>query len=159
MVFEMKGRGVRDITERYLARVQFASGHPEFVAVADPLYGDRLGPTWYKIEQDFRWMPKTATVKIAGPRTTDQILEVTGYSPAAVLAQGPLPVFFRGDGIEIGSATLTRPNQHFDLKLPLPSALLGRPWMDLEIEVGRTIRVGGNDPRTLGLVLQTFTIK
>jgi hypothetical protein len=159
LVLEPKGRGVHDITERYLARAQFASSHPEFVNVADPLYRDRLGPTWYKIEQNFRWMPKTATVKIAGPQKAGQILEITGYCPFAIVAQGPLQVFFRGDGIEIGGAALTRPNQHFDLKLPLPSTLIGRPLIQLEIEVNRTIQPGGTDPRTLGLVVQTFTIK
>ena len=159
LVFELKGRGVQDITNRYLARAQFASSHPEFVNVADPLYRDRLGPTWFKIEQNFRWMPKSATVKIAGPQKAGQILEVTGYCPAAVVAQGPLQVSFSGDGIDIGSASLARPNQHFDLKLPLPSTLVGRPMIELEIEVNRTIRPGGTDPRTLGLVLQTFTIK
>jgi hypothetical protein len=104
-------------------------------------------------------MPKTATVKIAGPRKAGQILEVTGYCPFAVVAQGPLEVSFRADGIHFGSASLTRPNQHFDLKLPLPSTLIGRPLIELEIEVSRTIQPGGTDPRTLGLVLQTFTIK
>jgi hypothetical protein len=159
LVVEIKGRDVRDITGQYLARAQFAAYHPEFVAVADPLYRDRLGPTWYKVEQNFRWMPQTATVKIAGPQKTGQILEVTGYCPAAIVAQGPLRVSFRGDDIDIGSASLTRPNQHFDLKLPLPSTLVGRPLIQLEIEVNRTIQPGGTDPRTLGLVLQTFTIK
>ena len=159
LVVEIKGRGVRDITGQYLARAQFAAHHPEFVAVADPLYRDRLGPTWYKVEQNFRWMPQTATVKIAGPQKAGRVLEVTGYCPFAIVAQGPLQVSFRGDGINIGTASLSRPNQHFDLKLPLPSVLIGRPMIELEIEVNRTIRPGGTDPRTLGLVLQTFTIK
>ena len=159
LVVQLNGRGLRDITDRYLARVRFASTHPEFVDVADPLYRDRLGPTWYQIEQNFRWMPKTATVKIAGPRALGQSLEITGYCPAIVLAPGPLKVLFRGDGIDIGSSTLTRPDQHFELTLPLPAALVGRPSIQLEIEVARTFHPAGNDPRTLGLVFQTFTMK
>jgi hypothetical protein len=158
LVFELKGRDLRDITERYLARAQMAA-HPEFVDVGDLLYQGRLGPTWYQIERNFRWMPKTATLRIAGPRQRGQTLEVTGYCPAAVLARGPLQVSFRGDGIEIGSARLDRPDQHFDLKLPLPSTLVGRQWIEVEVEVSRTILVGGGDPRTLGLVLQTFRIE
>ena len=47
VVLELKGRELSDITGRYLARVHFALDHPEFVAVADPLYRNRLGPTWY----------------------------------------------------------------------------------------------------------------
>jgi len=47
VVLELKGRELSDITGHYLARVHFALDHPEFVAVADPLYRNRLGPTWY----------------------------------------------------------------------------------------------------------------
>jgi hypothetical protein len=159
IVVELKGRDLRNTTEPYVARAQFAAGHPEFVAVADPLYRNRLGPTWYKIEQNFRWMPKTATVRIAGPRHPGQILEVTGYCPAVVLTRGPLEVSFHGDGVKIGSASLNRPNQHFDLKLPLPSTLVGRDWIEIEIEVSHTTQAGGGDPRALGLVLRTFTIR
>jgi hypothetical protein len=160
VVFGLEGRELCDITGRYLARAHFALYHPEFVAVADPLYRDRLGPTWYQIEQNFRWMPKTATVKIAGPREAGQILEVTGYCPAIVLTQGPLQVSFLGDGIKIGSVSLNRPNLPIDLKLPLPAALIGRPWIEVEIEVSHITRItGGGDTRTLGLVLRTFTIK
>jgi hypothetical protein len=161
VVFRLQGRELDDITASYLARVRFALDHPEFVAVADPLYRNRLGPTWYQIEQDFRWMPKSATVKMAGPKTPGPNLVVTGYCPAAVLAQGPLEVSFRGDGIQIGSATLNTPNQNFELKLPLPAALIGRASMEIEVEVNHTTRASasGNDPRALGLVLQTFTIR
>jgi hypothetical protein len=159
IVVQLKGRDLQDITQQYFERAQLAAGHADFVAVADPLYRDLLGPTWYQIEQNFRWMPKTATVKIAGPRKAGQILEVTGFCPALILAQGPLEVSFYGDGIKIGSAILNQPNQHFDLKLSLPDKLVGRAWMELQIEVSRTFRPGGGDPRTLGLVFQTFTIK
>ena len=157
-VVRLEGRELRDVTGSFLARARKASTHPEIVAVADPLYQSRLGPTWYPIEQNFRWMPKTATVRIAGPRSAGQTLEVTGYCPASVLSQGPLAVSFRGDGIAIGSVTLNQPDQHFDLTFPLPDQLVGRPLIELEIEVSRTIRVAP-DPRDLGLVFQTFTIK
>jgi hypothetical protein len=160
VVFGLKGHLLDDITDRFLARVHFAMEHPEFVAVADPLYRNRLGPSWYQIEQNFRWMPSSATVRIAGPQTPGKNLEVTGYCPAVVLARGPLEVSFRGDGIQIGAASLNRPNQNFDLKLPLPSALIGRQSIEIEVEVNHTTRMtAGSDPRTLGLVLQTFTIK
>jgi len=76
-------------------------------------------------------------------------LEVSGYCPAVVLAQGPLEVSFHGDGIEIGSASLNTPNQNFDLTLPLPSTLIGRASIEIEVEVSHTIRRSGsgNDPR------------
>ena len=158
LVFRLQGKQLRDVTSRYFQAAQFAHDHPEFVAVADPLYRTRLGPTWYRSEQDFRWMPKSATVQIAGPRASGQILEITGYCPATVLAEGPLEVSFRADGIEIGTASLNHPDQAFDLKFTLPPQLVGRPSMEIQIEVNRTVRVPP-DPRELGLVFRTFTIK
>jgi hypothetical protein len=103
-------------------------------------------------------MPKTATLKIHGPTKSGQVLEASGYCPAAVLKQGPLDVSFRADGIPLGTSTLTKPDQLFTVKLAWPAQLLGRPMVELEIEVSRTLEVPGEN-RPLGLVFTTFTIK
>jgi hypothetical protein len=159
-IFEMEGRRLRDLTTLYLPTLaaQYSAAHPTFVDVADPAYQSRLGPTWYQPERGFRWMPKTAAVTIAGPRQAGQVLEITGYCPAVLVAKGPLEVAFRADGVEIGKATLRQPDQAFALKFPVPPQLAGKPTMELEIEVNRTI-ASGHDPRPLGLVFGTFTIK
>jgi hypothetical protein len=158
-VFSLEGRHLRDVTAPYLATAAtiVASHHPDYVNVTDSLYDSRLGPTWYPSEAGFRWMPGTATVKIAGPKSSDQKLQVTGYTPALVLEKGPLQVSFLGDGIPIGSATLKKA-ESFALEFPLPSALVGRPEMELQIEVSRTTQSPG-DIRILGLVFNTFRIK
>jgi hypothetical protein len=159
-VYYLEGRHLRDVTQQYLKNVaaEYADRHPDFIDVSDPMFQNRLGPTWYPAERGFRWMPKTATLKIHGPTKNGQILEASGYCPAAVLAQGPLQVSFRADGTLLGTSTLTQPDQLFALKFPWPGAFIGRPMVELEIEVSRTLQPPGEN-RPLGLVFTTFTIK
>ena len=159
-VFALEGRNVRDVTQSYLKAlpVDYESRHPDYVDVADPTFQNRLGPTWYPAERGFRWMPKTATVKIHGPSKAGQILEAKGFCPAVLVAHGPLQVSFRADGIPLGTSTLAQPDQLFTLKLPLPEELVGRSIFELEIEVNRTLDPPGEN-RPLGLVFTTFTIR
>jgi hypothetical protein len=159
-VFALQGRNVHDVTQQYLKTVaaDYAERHPDFIEISDPTYQGRLGPTWYTAERGYRWMPKTATLKIHGPTKSGQALEASGYCPAAVLKQGPLEVSFRADGIPLGTSTLTKPDQLFTVKFPWPPQLLGRPMVELEIEVSRTLEVPGEN-HPLGLVFTTFTIK
>jgi hypothetical protein len=159
-VFTLDGKRVRDITKPYLATAwtEFLGSHSDFVDVADPAYQDRLGPTWYPVEGEHRWMPKTATVRFHGPTRAGQSLEAAGFCPAALLAHGPISVTFRADEVTIGYATLSLPDQPFRLWLPFPDQLVGRGMMNLEIEVSRVLQAPG-DPRPLGLVFTTFTIK
>jgi hypothetical protein len=159
-IYELVGRQLRDLTPLYLPALaaQYSAAHADFVDVGDPTYQSSLGPTWYQPERGFRWMPKTATVKIAGPRQGGQILEITGYCPALLVDKGPLEVRFRADGIDIGKMTLHQPDQDFKLRFTMPPQLAGRPTLELEIEVGRTVQAAG-DQRPLGLIFGTFTMK
>jgi hypothetical protein len=159
-VYALEGRYVHDVTQAYLktASVDFLSRHPDFIDIADPTFQNRLGPTWYPAERGYRWMPKKATVRIHGPTKSGQILEASGYCPAAVVAQGPLEVSFRADGIALGKSTLTQPDQLFTLKFAWPAELVGRPMLEVQIEVSRTLEPPG-ETRPLGLVFTTFTIK
>ena len=160
LVVRPDGRRLLDVTQPYLATVstKYVALHPGFVDVADPIFQASLGPTWYLPEKDYRWMPKTATVKIAAPQHSGQRLSITGYCPASVLAVGPLAVSFRADGTPLGTATLRNPDQPFELSFPAPSKLAGSSMMEVEIEVSRTTRIPG-DQRPLGLVFGTFTMK
>jgi hypothetical protein len=103
-------------------------------------------------------MPQTATLKMGGPYKPGEILEITGFCPAAVLEKGPQTVMFRANGIQLGTATLKEPNKRFQLQFPLPDQLLGKSTIEISIEVGHTIQVGA-DVRPLGLIFSTFTMK
>jgi hypothetical protein len=159
-VLELNGRRVRDLTPAYAAAASadYAARHPGFVDVADPFYQSRLGAGWYAVEGAFRWMPKTASVSLAGPQRAGQVLEVTGYCPAVVLAKGPLDVVFLAGGIKIGAATLKQANQAFDLRFPLPAELVGKSPIEITVEVSR-VTLLSNDVRPLGLIFGTFAVR
>jgi hypothetical protein len=159
VVLQLEGRRLRDVTNLYLPKLeQSLNGkNIDWVDVGDPQYDSRLGPAWYPIEAGFRWMPKAASVKIARPTQGGQVLKITGYCPAAVVAKGPVEVSFRADGVMIGTATLKQADQ-FALQFPLPSELVGRSMMEIQIEVSRTTQIAG-DPRVFGLTFGTFTLE
>jgi hypothetical protein len=158
-VFQLEGRHLRDVTNIFLPKLEQALNGKSFdrVDVADPQYASRLGPSWYPSESGFRWMPKTATLKIVRPAQTGQVLKIKGYCPAAVVAAGPLEVSFRADGVILGKTSLKQPDQ-FELQFPLPTRLIGESTMEIEIEVSRTTQVAG-DPRVFGVTFGTFTVE
>jgi hypothetical protein len=149
-----------DVTDRFraAARAQYLAEHRNFVDVGDPAYASRLGPTWHPAENGFRWMPKTATLQIAGPASKGAKLYVTGYAAPAALANGPVTLRFRAAGQPIGSATLDQPGQRFALDFALPETLVGRETIEIAIEVSRTF-FAPNDPRELGMIFGTFEMK
>ncbi len=158
-VYQLQGRRLRDVTALHLSELtEYVATHSRFIDVADPAYAGRLGPTWYRTENRFRWMPKSATLKIAGPQKEGQTLELTGYCPASLLASGPLDLTIRGDGVKIGTTKLAEPDKQFDFQLPIPAALTDHPQLEIELEVSRTTHIPG-DPRELGLIFGTFRIK
>jgi hypothetical protein len=160
VVLELQGRRLKDVTDFYrpVLDQQLDGREIDFVDVVDPQYASRLGPGWYAAETNFRWMGKTAVVKMARPKTEGQELRITGFCPAGALAQGPIQLSLRADSVAIGSAMLQTPNKAFDLHFPVPKQLEGASTMELQIEVDRTFQVAG-DPRTFGLVFGTFTLQ
>jgi hypothetical protein len=162
IVVQLDGKRLRDVTDAYLSKLQEQLDRREvdFVDVADPLYMSNLGGGWYPAESGFRWMAKTAVVRIARPGKPGQKLKITGYSPAVALAQGPLEVEFRSGEILIGKSRLKVRDEHFTLEFPLPAELVGTGsgTMELAIQVSRTVQVPG-DTRELGLVFGTFTLE
>jgi hypothetical protein len=159
-----------DITDRYGAVLRaelFAEGR-DFVNVGRPAYSARLGPSWYSIENGFRWMPKSATVLLARPKSSEERLYVTGFAVAQALASGPVTLHFRvsadserrpsGNGQEIGAVTISEPDRPFQCDFALPDKLVGADAFELWIEASKTFRIPG-DPRELGMVFGTFSIR
>jgi hypothetical protein len=54
------------------------------------------------IENGFRWMGRTATVRLAGPQSKGQRLAISGFGPRLVLASGPLHLYVSVDGAPVG---------------------------------------------------------
>src|SRR6185295_10875626 len=89
-----------DITERFqqIKQAEYLAQHRNFVDVGDPQFAARVGPEWYPVENGFRWMPKAATIRIAGHTTAQEKLYATGYAAPTALASGPVTMMFRAGG-------------------------------------------------------------
>jgi hypothetical protein len=127
------------------------------VDAADPASASRFGPGWYPPEQDFRWMPRTATVRLDAPRNPGMDLVVTGYCPAVLVAQGPLRLTVSANGIRLGIVKINAPEQAIVLKFPLPPQLAGANSMKLGLSLDRVYRAPG-DKRDLGLIIRRFEL-
>jgi hypothetical protein len=151
--------GLHDVTTQYEAMLisTLVMTRHDFVDAGDPLYALLLGPTWYPAERGFRWMPRTASVRISGPRLPGATLHVTGFAPEALLAAG-LPVLrFRIGEREVGKATIRTP-EGFALDFPAPADLAGQDEVEISIEVSKVLRPAG-DQRELGMVFGTFEFR
>jgi len=159
-VLSVNGQECFDITDRFrtVTRANFVAEHHNFVDVGNPAYATRIGPTWHAAENGFRWMPKIATLQIAGPQSAGEKLYVTGYAAPPALAAGFVTLRFQAAGQPIGSATLEKSGEKFALSFPLPASLVGQSSIELAIEVSRTFHAP-NDLRELGMIFGTFEVR
>jgi hypothetical protein len=158
-VLDVGGATPQDVTASFVATLgqQALQSGRDYVDVGNSVYASRIGPEWYQVENGFRWMPRRATVELAGPKSATERLYVTGYGAGAALAGGPLTVTLRVKDREIGSGKVTEADRPFAFDLPIPGGLDSQA-LPLTIEVSRTFHPNG-DPRELGLIFGTFEIK
>jgi hypothetical protein len=128
------------------------------VDLGDPLVTERLGPGWYQPEPGIRWMGRTASLRMPGPRTANQRLYVTAICPAAQLENGALEVTVSVDGVRLPPARFTRGNPESTLVFGLPPQAVGKSEILIALEVSRTVRIGA-DQRELGLAVRQIEIK
>jgi hypothetical protein len=159
-VYEPAGERIRNITASYRrwARKNVSNSVPSRVDVGIPAMTYLLGSTWYPLEGSQRWMPKTATIRIAAPRTLKQNLVITGYCPQDQTRLGPLKVHFSINGKEVSGEDFLKPEVPFVRIVSVPSELVGKPSMEVEIAVDRTFQ-GGVGARPLGLAFGVFEVR
>ena len=141
-----------------LARSAWALEEPRYVDVGQSIFAEQLGPTWREIHGRHRWMPKRATVRLGGPRAAAERLYVTGYCPAALVAQGPLSMTISVDGTPLPPVALSTPDSQFSFVFPLPARTVGKPAIEVAVEVAHTI-TDPLDGRQLGAAFGTFVIR
>ena len=152
VVYDVRGPQLRAITSIYGAISRGGTGLPLRIDVADPPAAELLGPEWYPIETDFRWMPKRATLRMGGPAHAGESLYMHGRFPEG----RELMVTVSVDGSALPAVTAH--SQDFDLAFPLPASVVGKAEIHIAVEVSRTIRVAG-DNRDLGATFGTFEIR
>jgi hypothetical protein len=156
VVYDVRGPLLRNITSAYAGQSRDL-GPPHRLDVASSLAAYWLGPEWYPPEGDHRWMPKRATLRLAGPTSPGQKLYLRGYYPPEQLRAGTLTVAATANGSPLAPGNLTAGGD-FELTFPLPGSLVGQSPIALTVEVSRTFRATG-DIRDLGLAFGDFEIR
>jgi hypothetical protein len=158
VVYDVAGPRLRNITTMYASVPRQAAKPPLRVDAGSPLTAYLLGPEWYPIDGDHRWMPLRATLRMGAPDAPGRTLHLLGNCAEEQLSAGPLTVKVTVDGVELPPAAIRRGENIFDLAFPLPPQEAGRPEMLVAVEVSRTIRPA-SDPRDLGLAFGVFEVR
>jgi len=157
VVYDVRGRRLRNITSAYAERPRDLR-LPSSVDVANPLAAPLLGPEWYASDGNHRWMPRRATLRMAGPGAAGQKLYLRGSCPEEQLRAGPLEVTVAIDGVALRAATIRPGENSFELAYALPEAAIGLPVIEVAVEVARTFHTAA-DQRDLGLAFGVFEIR
>jgi hypothetical protein len=155
VVYDVRGPRLRNITSVYAARPR-DKRLPARVDVASPLTSYLLGPEWYPSDEDHRWMPKRATLRMAGPAAAGEKLYLAGQCPEEQLRNGPLPVVVTVEGSTLPPSAIRE--TVFELAFALPDRLVGKPEIHVMVEVGRVFRPAA-DPRDLGMVFGVIEVR
>jgi hypothetical protein len=159
VVYNVGAERLKAITSAYeeAAFHRFGPQAPARIDAGNPLMEYLLGPEWYPPESGSRWMSGRATLRIGGPRSKSEKLYLGGFSPAHP-AQSVVPLRVTIDGIALPEVQLNLSGSTFDAALPLPDQVVGKPEVQVLVEVGHTFHTA-TDARELGLHFGTFEIR
>ena len=129
VVYSAAGDKLKNITGVYgsTSQLHLRGETPRRVDVANDLLAYLLGKSWYPRDEQHRWMPKEATVRLGGPRTAGQRLYISGYCPAGQLEKGALPLRVQVDGKALAAVQIRPGTERFDFDFALPVDLVGDP--------------------------------
>ncbi|MCL4402848.1 MAG: glycosyltransferase family 39 protein [Acidobacteria bacterium] len=150
VVYDVGQARLRNITHYYAATAGFSlkDAPPRRIDTANPLMAYTLGPTWHQIDGNHRWMPRRATVRIGGPRSSAEKLHLSG-----VCAAMPVPVEMNVavDGKPLPARQLV-PGEWFEVEYALPPESVGKDTLEISVEVSKTLSPPGGNPRTRACV-------
>jgi hypothetical protein len=155
-VYDVRGERLRNITTAYASGAR-DQGLPRRLDVGAPLSASLLGPEWYALEANHRWMPKRATLRMGGPPAAGQKLYLRGFYPPEQMPAGPVTVAVMVNGTQLAPMKIAAGGD-FELAFALPDALVGQSALEIAVEVSRTFRAGA-DIRDLGLSFGEFEVK
>ena len=155
VVYDVRGPRLRNITSVYAALPR-ETKLPLRVDLASPLTQYLLGPEWYPADGDHRWMPRRATLRMAGPAAGGQKLYLEGQCPREQLRQGPLTLTVTVEGAPPARNEIREPVFH--LAFTIPYTAVGKPEMQIALEVSRVFRPA-DDPRDLGVVFGVIEVR
>jgi hypothetical protein len=150
VVYDVRGPRFRNVTSTY--SVGREAGLPRRVDAASPVMSDLMGPEWYAIDSGVRWMARRATLRMGAPDSAGRKLYLYAICPMELVT-----VSVTAGGIALGSREV-RASGSLELAFDLPAALVGRPEMEVAVEVSRVIRPA-SDPRDFGLAFGVLEVK
>ncbi len=153
VVYDVSGPRLRNVTANFM-QMRIARSLPAALNLADPLVAGLLGPEWYHSDENHRWMPKRATLRMAGAEHAGQSLYLRGNCGEEELRPGPLSITVTVDGVPLPPVLVRSPR--FEVSFPLPAA--AKPEMHVTIESSRIFRVPGDD-RDLGLAFDEIAVR
>jgi hypothetical protein len=158
VIYSFFGDRLLDSTEAYERSARSRPSHPfpHRVEVGSPLFSWLLGPEWLPLESGFRWMPRHATVRLAGPESPEDTLLLEGFCPDKQLLRGAVHLYVTVDGIRLTETRINQPESTFRRRFVLPPALLGRQIVEVAIAVNRVL--DSSDGIDRGLVFGTIAI-
>ncbi len=148
---------LREVTVEYTAQ-NLAGPEPELprsIDAGSPYLSYALGPGWYPEEGAYRWMGQRAELQMAGPRSAEEKLYVSGFAAAESLRSQPLSFTIRVDGQAVGTAPIGEHDASFMREFSLPPHCIGKPALHIELEVNRIF----HSERELGMAFGTFEIR
>jgi hypothetical protein len=153
VVYRVEPARLRNITTLYAtaAPSEWQAVTPSRIDVSNPAADYLLGPEWYRIEGNHRWMPRRATLRLASPGHAGAKLHVVGGAGAAASL-----LAVTVDGVKLPERKLT-PGEGFDLTWPVPGAAVGKPAAEIAIEADHTF-TPPEDGRPLALVFGVMEI-
>jgi hypothetical protein len=155
LVYAVDDGRLRDITNAF--KTSAVEGEiPRRIDVGHPLMESLLGPSWYRSEGDYRWMPKEASVRLGAPKTGEGEVRVEAFCGPAQVAIQPLVAWVTVDGQAGPRSTIRDCNQPVSVVAPVHTAP-GKKEIEVAIHVDRTVRVGA-DQRELGLAVRTIEV-
>ncbi len=159
-VYVPSGDRLKNVTTNYeeVAEKQLKSEMPRRIDAGNPLFGYLLGPTWYPIDTNYRWMPQTATLRIGGPTSPAQKLHIRGSCPSELTKAGPLRFTVRLDGQLVSDSGIQPSETLFDRSIELPAASVGKESIELKLDLNRTLK-RPDDDLNLGLAFGIFEIR
>jgi hypothetical protein len=143
---------LRNITTEYAETIG-EDTLPLRVSVSDPLTAYLLGPEWYVLDIDHRWMPKRVTLRMGAPGEPGRKLYLNGYAPPGL---GVVDLTVTVNGVALPPRTIH--SGPFEAAFPLPDSVVGKSEMRVAVEVSRTFRPASDD-RDLGLSFGTFEVR
>jgi hypothetical protein len=156
VVYDARGPRLRNVTSVYAA-IPRDTKLPRLLDAAVPLNAYLLGPEWYPVDEDHRWMPQRASLRMAGAEHRGEKLYLHGGTTTELLQTGPVTVHVTVDGVALPAAVLRPDQEEFELSFPLPDAATNKSEMKVTIAVSKTFRAPG-DPRELSLHFGTFEV-